>query len=91
MTKADFMANIKPYLKRLEEHLKENGKEARVADFKKGATQMIKFIVTNFDNFQIYTGKSNDKTAGLCFIHTPDGESIPKALFFNDGCKESKC
>ena len=88
MTKQDFMGNIKAYLKRLEEHLKANEKETRVPDFKKGATQMVKFIVTNFDKIQIYTGKSNDKTAGLCFIHTPDGESIPKVLFFNDGCKE---
>lgn len=80
------MASIKAYLKRMEEHLKENN-EGRVADFKKGATQLVKFIVSNFDKFTIYTGKSNDKTAGLCFIYTPEGESIPKALFFNDGCK----
>ena len=89
--KADFMGNIKAYLKRMEEHLKENSNEARVPEFKKGATGMVKHIVGNFDKIRIYAGKTFDKTAGLCFVHTVDEEPVPKVMFFNDGCKEQKC
>ena len=45
------MAMIKPYLKRVSAHLSENGKEDRVAGFKAGATEMVKFIVGKFDEF----------------------------------------
>jgi len=91
MNKKEFMDNIKAYLKKLEAHLKENSKEDRVVDFKKGATEMIKFIVGNWDKISIYAGSSKDLTAGLCFIYTPEGEAIPRLLFFNDGCKEQAC
>lgn len=36
------MGLVKAYLKRVEAHLKENGKEDRVAGFKAGATAMFK-------------------------------------------------
>jgi len=88
MDKKEFMGNIKAYLKRLEAHLKENGNEGRVVDFKKGATEMIKFIVGSWDKFSIYAGSSKDTTAGLCFVYTPEHETYPKLLLFNDGCKE---
>jgi len=91
LDKKEFMNNIKAYLKKLEGHLKENSKEDRVPGFKKGATEMIKFIVGNFDKMSFYAGQSNDKTAGLCFVYTKDGETIPRFMFFNDGCAEKSC
>ena len=43
------MTWAKAYLKAVEEKMKENGKEERVAEFKKGATLLFKFIVGKFD------------------------------------------
>jgi len=49
LSKKDVMSMLKGYLKRVVDHLKENGKEDRVDGFKKGATEMIKFIMGKFD------------------------------------------
>jgi hypothetical protein len=40
---------IKAYLKRLETFMTEKGRENRIPEFKKGATEMIKFIIAKFD------------------------------------------
>merc|ERR1719329_1577335 len=45
LSKKDFMSMVKAYLKRVVAHLKEKGKDERVPEFQKGATEMIKFIV----------------------------------------------
>ena len=58
---------LKAYLKRVVGYLKENGKEDRVAGFKQGATEMIKFVMEKFDEMQIFVGESMDTEAALCF------------------------
>ena len=90
LSKKDFMSMIKAYLKRVVGHLKENGKEDRVKDFQKGATEMIKHLVGKFDELQIFTGKSYDTEAGLCFSYTEDGAVEPIFMYFTDGMKEIK-
>ena len=84
------MAMVKAYLKKVVAHLKEKGKEDRVKEFQKGATEMIKFIVEKFDEMMIFTGQSYDTEAGLCFSYTKDGETEPVFLFFLDGMREEK-
>ena len=84
------MAIVKAYLKRVVAKLKEQGKDDRVPEFQKGATEMIKFIVGKFDEMQIFTGTSYDTEAGLAFSYTKDGEVEPVFLFFVDGMKEEK-
>ena len=90
LSKKDFMALVKPYLKRVTTWLKENGKEERVPEFQKGATELVKLVIAKFDEMQIFTGSSYDTEAGLCFAYTLDGEIDPTFYFFNDGCKEQK-
>jgi len=90
MSKKDFMTTIKAYLKRVVAHLKEKGKEDRVKPFQQGATEMIKFIVSKFDEMQIFCGQGFDTEAGLGFSYTKDGEVEPVFLFFVDGMKEEK-
>ena len=84
------MALLKAYLKRVVEHLKEKGKDDRIPEFKKGATEMIKFIMEKFDEMQIFSGVNFDTEAGLGFSYTKDGEEEPVIMFFNDGLKEEK-
>ena len=50
------MGLVKPYLKKVTTYLNENDKADRVDGFKKGATEMIKFIIGIFDEVQIYAG-----------------------------------
>lgn len=40
---------LKAFLKRTVGHLKEKGNEARVPEFQKGATEMVKFVMGKFD------------------------------------------
>lgn len=56
LSKKDFMTMVKAYLKKVVAHLKEKGKEDRVPEFQKGATEMIKFIVGKYDEMMIFTG-----------------------------------
>ena len=84
------MAMLKGYLKRVVGYLKENGKEDRVAGFKAGATEMIKFVMEKFDEMQIFVGESMDTEAALVFSYTKDGESEPVFLYMVDGTKEEK-
>ena len=84
------MTMIKAYLKRVVAFLKEKGREERVPDFQKGATEMIKFIIGKFDEMMIFTGQGFDTEAGLAFSYTKDGEVDPVFLFFVDGMREEK-
>ena len=86
----DFMAIVKPYLKRVVEKLKASGKEDRVAGFQQGATEMIKFIVSKFSEMQFFMGQSMDPEAGICFAYNKDGEVDPTFMFFADGMREEK-
>ena len=90
LSKKDTMALLKAYLKKVVEYLKEKGKEERVPEFKKGATEMIKLIMEKFDEMQIFSGENFDTEAGLGFSYTKDGEENPVIMFFNDGLVEEK-
>ena len=70
LKKKDVMTWAKAYLKGVEAKLKEDGKEERVAEFKKGSTALFKFIISKFDEMQIYSGRNGfslDPVAALCF------------------------
>ena len=84
------MGLVKPYLKKVVAKLTELGKEDRIKGFQQGATEMIKFLISKWDEMQIFTGKSYDTDAGLCFAYTMDGEIDPTFMFFNDGMKGQK-
>ena len=90
LSKKDTMALLKAYLKRVVEFLKEKGKDERIPEFKKGATELIKLIMEKFDEMQIFTGENYDTEAGLAFSYTKEGETEPIIMFFNDGMKEEK-
>ena len=94
LKKKDVMTWAKAYLKAVENKLKENGKEERVPDFKKGATALFKLIVSKFDEFQIFSGKKGfelDPPSALVFAYQEEQEDEgPTFLFFADGLEEEK-
>ena len=66
-TKAEFVQWAKAYLPKVKQQLIDNGKEDRVKDFMKGASQMVKFIAGNFGEFQLFVGEKMDYEGAFCF------------------------
>lgn len=96
MSKQEFMAYIKDYFGRVVKYLEENGKADRVANFKKGCTAFIKFIVPKFDEIEIYVGASkhdDEDLKGAVAISYWEDDSAPGPVFyfFKDALKEVKC
>ena len=92
MSKPEFMAFIKNYLKNLKAHLEGNGKAARTEDFMKGAQEFIKFVVSKFDDFTFYLGSSESLDGAVIFSFWEDESAAgPVFYYFKDGYKEIKC
>lgn len=90
-SKKDFMTWCKGYLAKVTEKLKANGKEARVDGFKAGATDLVKFVVSKYDEMQIFAGPKYDMEAGLCVAWQKNQEDEgPTFLYFLDGLREEK-
>lgn len=94
LKKKDVMTWAKAYLKAVGEKMTEQGKEERVADFKKGSTALFKFIIGKFDEMQIFAGRNGfsiDPPAALCFAFQENQEDAgPTFLFFADGLEEQR-
>ena len=79
------------YLKKVKGKLEEAGQTERVATFQKGATELVKFILSKYDEMQIFTGESNDFDAGFAYCYYKEQtDPGPTFLFFADGLKEEK-
>ena len=94
LKKKDVVTWAKAYLKAVEEKLKEQGKDDRVPEFKKGATALFKMIIGKFDEMQIFSGRNGfslDPVSALCFAYQEEQEDEgPTFLFFADGLCEEK-
>jgi len=85
------MSYAKGFLKTMVTKLKETGKEDRIPAFKKGATEMVKFIAGKADEFQYFSGASYDMDASMCFAYQKNQEDAgPTFLFFADAMIEEK-
>ena len=90
-SKREFMQWAKLYLPKITAKLNEAGKGDRVADFKAGATQLVKLIAGKWDEMQIFAGSKNDFEGALCFAYQKEQEDEgPTFLFFKDGFREAK-
>lgn len=85
------MAYIKGYLKSIKEKLEGAGKADRVGPFQKGATDLVKQLVSKWDEVQVFTGESGDWEGALAYSYmkeqTDDG---PTFFFFLDGLRQEK-
>ncbi|OEH79983.1 translationally-controlled tumor protein homolog [Cyclospora cayetanensis] len=89
LSKKDFTAYIKAYIKRVMQHLEENN-PTRVEDFKKGTEALVKKILGSFDDFLFYMSQSNDFEASLVYAYYKDEETAPRFIYLRDGLKEEK-
>ena len=57
----------------------------------KGATDLVKHIVSKFDEVQIFVGESYDMEAGYAFAYYKDqSDAGPTFFFFSDGLVQEK-
>ncbi len=89
--KKAWMGMIKVFLKKCKDKLTELGKtEEEIKAFMKGATELVKFIGSKFDEFQLFTGESIDMEASMAYAIYDEEAGGPKFYFFLDGLKEEK-
>ena len=91
LDKKGFMAYIKGYLKAIKEKLEAAGKTDRVTVFQKGATELVKQLVANWAEVQVFTGESANWEAGFAYCYMKDqADKGPTFYFFLDGMKQEK-
>lgn len=91
LDKKGFMAYVKGYLKTIKEKLEASGKADRVAGFQKGATELVKYLVSKWDEVQIWTGESGNWDAGFAYsLMKEQTDEGPTFFYFLDGLKQEK-
>ena len=88
-TKKDYQNYIKTYMKKVKDFLQEK-KPERVQPFMAGATEMVKFVLKNFDEFTFYTPQSYDCENIMILSYYKGEEETPRFLYFADGLREVK-
>ena len=83
--KKSFQSYAKVYLNKIKKHLQEKGKGDRVAEFQKGALELVKMVLKDIDCYQFFTGPSMDDEGALAFCTYPEGKTEPIFYFFLDG------
>lgn len=90
LSKKEVMTWAKAYLTEITNKLKETNPD-RVTPFKKGTTASLKLILSKFDEFQIFCGKSYNMEGALTFAYQKEQDDEgPTFLFFVDGMKGEK-
>ena len=78
-------------MQKIVQKLKDQGKDDRVPEFKKGATELVKLIAGKFSEMQLFVGEKMDYEGAFCFAYQKEQEDEgPTFLFFKDGLKENK-
>ena len=91
LDKKGFMSYVKGYLKAVKEQLEAKGKADRVAGFQKGATELVKYLVSKWDEVQIFTGEGQNWDAGFAYcLMKEQTDEGPTFYYFNDGLRQEK-
>ncbi|KAG9392754.1 Translationally controlled tumor protein [Carpediemonas membranifera] len=85
--KKSFQVFLKSYVKKILKHLEEKHPD-QVADFKANATGFVKYLISNFKEFDFYQGASMDPEGGVV-MNMWEGET-PLFIFFKHGLEEEK-
>ncbi len=81
----DFTIYIKDYSSRLRDHLQKN-KPERVTPFLRGGQAFWKWATLNFNELELYTGRSEDLKGGLIYSYWEnDNDPGPVFYYFADG------
>lgn len=88
--KKSYMSYIKGYMKKIKAHLEKENPDA-VAEFEKGAQTYIKKVLTNFKNYEFYTGESMDPDGMVVLLDWREDGTTPYLVFWKHGLESVKC
>ncbi|XDG00647.1 hypothetical protein ABKA04_000262 [Annulohypoxylon sp. FPYF3050] len=89
--KASYLSYLKGYMKRLAKHLKDSGKsEEEIKDFQTKAQGFAKKIVSNFKDYEFYTGESMDVDGMVVLLNYREDGVTPFVTIWKHGLDEMK-
>lgn len=89
ISKKDYSAIIKPYVKKVHEILLEMGKVEEASVFKSGIPAVVKTLKEKWDDLVPYTGEVVDSGGMVCFLNYRENGD-PYMIFFKHGLTEEK-
>lgn len=87
--KKSYLTYLKGYMKAVKTELAKSNPE-RVDAFEKGAQTYAKKIVSNFKDFEFYTGESMNPDGMIALLNYREDGITPYFTFWKDGLKEVK-
>ncbi|KAI1485331.1 Mss4-like protein [Biscogniauxia mediterranea] len=89
--KASYLSYLKGYMKKVTEHLKAKGASAdEVKDFQTKAQAFAKKIVSNFKDYEFYTGESMDVDGMVVLLNYREDGITPYVTIWKHGVEEMK-
>jgi len=86
-----YMAEIKKYMKKVNEALKAKGAgEDKIKEFQTGAQAAVKKILANYDNYDMYVGESMEDNSMYILVDFRDDGVTPYATIWRHGLEEYK-
>ena len=65
VTKKQYMGHVKAFLPKIKEKVPENKR----ADFQKGCTTFVKYVIDKWDNLKFYEGASGSADGGIVILN----------------------
>ncbi|KAJ3807135.1 translationally controlled tumor-associated [Lentinula lateritia] len=87
--KKSYLVYLKGYMKKIKAHLQEVNPD-RVEPFEKDAAAFAKKVVTNFKDYEFYTGEGMDPDGMVALLNYREDGVTPYFTFWKDGLKEVK-
>lgn len=87
--KKSYMTYLKGYMKAVKAHLSEKNPE-RVPIFEKQAAVFAKKVLTNFKDYEFYTGESMNPDGMVALLNYREDGTTPFFTFWKDGLKSVK-
>lgn len=84
-----YMAYLKNYMKRVKVHLSKTAPD-QVEDFQKNAQSYVSKILRCFNDWDFYTGPSQDTEAMLVLLNHREDGTTPYVVLWKHGCEEMK-
>jgi len=87
--KKTFLTYLKGYMKAVKGKLQESNPD-RVVAFEKGAAAYAKKIISNFKDYEFFTGESMNAEGMVALLNYREDGTTPYFTFWADGLKETK-
>lgn len=89
--KKSYLSHLKGYMKKVKEAMKEKGaSEEKIKEFETGAQAYAKKIVSNFKDYDFYTGESMDVDGMVILMNYREDGVTPFVTIWKHGLTEMK-